>query len=90
MIGGAEVFLILAAINVLGSLDDPAWATPVNTLLLGILAILAQRNSMKIEKVHRDVNQAASAAASAAECAATAARISQEIGAARRGQDVIA
>jgi hypothetical protein len=57
------------------------WAPAVNTALLVVLAILARRNSTKIDEAHASVHQTAWTAAKAAEAATEAARVAKAIGA---------
>lgn len=59
---------------------DPAWALPLNTALLIIMAILNAATHGRVKATQQDVGHAASAAADAAQAAADAARISRELG----------
>lgn len=66
---------------------DPVWATPVNTFLLmltAIVGVLINRRVKRVEQkahdIHQDVGHAANAAAAAASAAADSARIAKELG----------
>jgi hypothetical protein len=68
-------------------IDWAAWAGPVNTLLLIVLAIVARSNNQKIDSTHDSVHETASSAASAAEAAAEACRVAKAIGATLRTEE---
>lgn len=71
---------------------DPAWAVPVNSLLviiqLVLIAFFGRRVDAKTTKAHASATDAATASASAAQAAADAARVVKEIGGVLRGVDL--
>lgn len=88
-------FLALWSGAAVVSTIDPLWATPVNTFLLMLTAIVGyiinkrvKRVEDKANAIHNDVGHAASAAAAAASAAADSARITKEIGGQMRRVDV--
>lgn len=81
------VFIVGWVVGVLAAAVDPAWATPVNTLLLLLTAVAGYFINRRIRSVedktdrnHVTTTHAANAAASAADAAAESARIAKELG----------
>lgn len=64
------------------------WAPTANTLLLIVLAIVAHRNSVKIDDTHTSVHATANTAAAAAVAATEAARVAKSIGSTLRQEQV--
>lgn len=85
----AKVFAAVLGLNMMALVGMVAtgvwdhadvWAPVANTMLLIVLAVLAKRNSNKIDLTHESVHDTARTAASAAEAAAEAARVAKAIG----------
>lgn len=87
--------LLVLGTGIWATAIDPVWATPLNTALLLLTAVVALYNNNrtrriedKAHQIHQDVSSAASAAASAASAAADSARIAKELGGNVRHVDV--
>lgn len=89
-----NVFAGAVAVVATAATIDPNWATPLNTFLLLLTAIVGLMVKKRVDRVeaktdrnHETTANAATAAAAAASAAADAARITKELGGVARSVD---